>query len=216
MGSRDDARGRGRRRGERLVSELVVEWREMRLAAGLSQATVARSVGLARSTYADLERGEVREIGLVRAAALSGTLGGNLSVRVFPGGSPIRDVAHVALLSRLEARVAPVWRITHESPMLKAGDQRAWDRRLDGPISIGVEAETRPRDLQALERGMQLKLRDSGVSRMILVVAGTQRNRELVRAFLPSLRATFPLGTGETLRALGEGRDPGANGLVLI
>lgn len=96
------------------------------------------------------------------------------------------------------------------------GDQRAWDRWLDGPVSIGVEAETRPNDLQALERGVHLKQRDSGVHRAILLIADTDRNRTLLRVALPLLRVAFPLSTREVLTAIREGRDPGANGIVVL
>lgn len=216
MRTRDDHRTRGRRRADRLTAELTTQWRDLRLAAGLTQADLGRATGLARSTSADVERGVTREIGLGRAAIISALLGQDLSVRLFPSGEPLRDAAHADLLLGFDARLSPVWRNTHESPMSQAGDLRAWDRRLDGPISIGVEAETRIRDLQALERAMHRKQRDSGVDRMVLLVRGTERNRALLRGMLPVLRATFPLTTSETLLALGAGRDPGANGLVVL
>lgn len=72
------------------------------------------------------------------------------------------------------------------------------------------------RDIQALGRRMQLKKHDSGVTRMLLVVRGTRRNRESLRELLPSLRGTFPLGSREILRALADGRDPGADGLMVL
>lgn len=216
MGSRDDRRTVGRLKGERLAHQLTTEWRELRLGAGVSQSAVSRTVGISRSAYARLERGEALEIGLVRAAIITAALGGDLSVKVYPAGPPIRDAAHVALLAMLEARVGGRWRVVHEAPVGQAGDGRAWDRRLDGPVSIGVEAEVALRDLQALERRMQRKKQDSGVTRMILVVRGTRRNRETLREVLPSLRGTFPLGSRELLQALGDGRDPGADGLLVL
>jgi hypothetical protein len=63
---------------------------------------------------------------------------------------------------------------------------------------------------------MQLKQRDSGVPRMILLIAATERNRRLLRQLLPVLRVTFPLGTREVLDALRRGQDPGANGIVVL
>jgi len=93
---------------------------------------------------------------------------------------------------------------------------RAWDLRLDGAVSIGVEAETRPHDLQALERRMVLKQRDSNVKRMLLLVGATNRNRTVLRQALPFLRGTFPIGAREVMLALRRGVDPGANGIVLL
>ncbi|MEO8639690.1 MAG: hypothetical protein ABI458_07235, partial [Chloroflexota bacterium] len=147
---------------------------------------------------------------------VTAALGGDLSVKVYPAGPPIRDAAHVALLAMLDARAGGRWRVVHEAPVGQAGDGRAWDRRLDGPVSIGVEAEVAVRDLQALERRMQRKKQDSGVTRMILLVRGTRRNRETLREVLPSLRGTFPLGSRELLQALANGRDPGADGLLVL
>jgi DNA-binding XRE family transcriptional regulator len=200
----------------RLRVQLTREWRDLRLQAGLSQRTVARAVGISKATYGRIERGQVREVGLIRAAVVTAVLGGDLSAKIYPGGPPIRDAAHAALLIRFDRRLPPAWKVSHESPIPIAGDQRAWDRRLEGPVSIGVEAETRPMDLQALERAVHLKQRDSNVSRVILLISDTERNRTLLRVALPILRPSFPLSTREVLQALREGRDPGADGLVVL
>jgi transcriptional regulator with XRE-family HTH domain len=216
MGSREGPRERGRHRGRQLVDRMCREWRDLRLAAGASQADVAKAVGLSRERYGRIERGQVVEIGLGRAATITAVLGCELGIKTFPVGAPIRDRAHVALLQRFERQLAPIWGVVRESPMPIAGDGRAWDDLLHGPISIGVEAETRPHDLQAQVRRMQLKERDSGVSRMILLIAATGRNRGLLRELLPVLRVTFPLATREVLDALRRGQDPGANGIVVL
>jgi len=197
-------------------SELIGSWRELRLAAGLTQATVARASGIARSTYADIERGRTAQVNLLLASIVSAALGQDLSVKLYPFGSPVRDAAHLRLLSEFVARLSVVWRVTHEAPIPVEGDRRAWDLLVNGPASIGVEAETRLGDVQALERSMHLKQRDSGVQRVLLVVRGSKRNRLLIRAHLPHLRTAFPLGTAEVMRALHEGRDPGADGLAVL
>jgi len=197
-------------------SELIGSWRELRLAAGLTQATVARASGIARSTYADIERGRTARVNLLLASIVSAVLGQDLSVKLYPFGSPVRDAAHLRLLSEFVARLSVVWRVTHEAPIPVEGDRRAWDLLVNGPASIGVEAETRLGDVQALERSMHLKQRDSGVQRVLLVVRGSKRNRLLIRAHLPHLRTAFPLGTAEVMRALHEGRDPGADGLAVL
>lgn len=96
------------------------------------------------------------------------------------------------------------------------GDLRARDELLTGPASIGVEAETRPSDLQAVERALAAKARDSGVDRVILLVSDTHANRGLIRRNIATLRQTFPLDTRATLAALAMARDPGASGLVIL
>lgn len=173
-------------------------------------------MGASHAQVSRIERGEVRGLSIIRAAELSAVLGMDLSVRTFPAGPPLRDAGHVALLARFDGFVSAPYRISREAPMPIPGDRRAWDRRLDGPASIGVEAETRPTDLQALEREIALKVRDSGVDRAILLLARSRHNRDLLRTQLPALRQSFPLGTREVLAALRAGRDPGANGLIIL
>lgn len=199
-----------------MQAELIGNWRELRLGAGLTQATVARAAGIARTTYADLERGRTIQVTLLRAAIVSAVLGQDLSTKLYPFGPPVRDAAHIRLLSDFANRVSPTWRRTHEAPIPIEGDRRAWDLLLEGPVSIGVEAETRPGDLQALERAIHLKQRDSGVKRVLLVVRGSRRNRLLISSLLPVLRTAFPLATAEVMRALRDGRDPGADGLAVL
>jgi transcriptional regulator with XRE-family HTH domain len=216
VATRDDRRDAGQRRGERTVRRLADEWRELRIAAGLSQAALARSVGMSRAAYARLEQGRVSDVGVVRATTISAALGHDFAARLFPTGAPLRDAAHVRLLDRFDRVVSGAYQLQREAPMPIPGDRRAWDRVLIGPVAIGIEAETRPSDLQAVERAMALKQRDSGVQRSILLVAGTKRNRALIRQLLPGLRSTFPIGTAEALGALRAGRDPGGNCLVLL
>ncbi len=149
-------------------------------------------------------------------SVLYAVLGHQLSVKGYPIGEPIRDAGQLRLLDRMRGRVHPAFRWTAEAPMPIAGDLRAWDARLDGPVSIGVEAETRLSDLQQLQRRVALKQRDSGVDRVVLLVASTHHNREAMTGAIATLRQSMPLDTRETLWALGAGRDPGANGLVIL
>jgi hypothetical protein len=184
--------------------------------AGLSQDRLSRSVGVSRQWLTDFEWGRLHVVDMRKAALVFAYLGHKLVVNMYPTGEPLRDAGQLRLLDRFNNRVPPVWRRSFEHVMPHAGDLRAWDEVLTGPTSIGVEAETRPSDLQALERGMAAKQRDSGVARMILLVAATDRNRAMVRAHIGPLRQTFPLDTRTALTALGAGRDPGANALVLL
>jgi hypothetical protein len=96
------------------------------------------------------------------------------------------------------------------------GDLRAWDEVPSGPVRIGVEAETRPANLEAMQRSISAKQRDSGVERTILLLGATHANRALVADHIGALRQSFPLDSRTTLAALSAGLDPGANGLVLL
>lgn len=198
------------------MERLGREARDLRRSVNLSQAALAASIGTSRQWIAAFESARLRRVDLERATLVLAHLGQRLTMKAYPLGEPLRDAAQVRLLERFNARLSPSWRRELEAPMPIPGDLRAWDELLIGPARIGVEAETRPHDLQLVERGVAGKVRDSRVDRVVLLLASTDHNRELVRRHVASLRQTFPLDTRTTLAALGAGRDPGANGLVLL
>jgi len=204
-------------RAARLVASLGEEMRQARRASGLSQRAVGASAGLSPSQVSRIERGGVPGVSLRHLARIAGVLGLELSARTFPGGAPIRDAAHAALLARLRDRLHPslVWRT--EVPVGASGDQRAWDATIRGhDFLVAVEAETRPRDLQALLRRINLKSRDSAVDAVLLVLTDSRANRELVLAFGEELRSSFPVPARAALLALAGGEDPGGNSVVRL
>ncbi len=141
----------------------------------------------------------------------------DLSLRVCPASPPLHDRAHLALLQRFRARLHPSWRVRFEAALPEASDPRAWDALLTGEgCRIGVEAETRLRDLQALLRRIALKQRDSGFDRVVLLIAATRGNRATLREVRDLVREQLPLDSRTMLAALGAGRDPGASGVVLL
>ena len=88
---------------------------------------------------------------------------------------------------------------------------------LSGAARIAVEAETRPRDMQALQRRIALKRRDSPeIGCVLLLLADTRHNRSLVREHGEALRTDLPLSGVAMMTALAEGRDPGGSGVVLL
>ena len=69
-----------------------------------------------------------------------------------------------------------------EVPLPITGDQRAWDGLIwTAEWRFGVEAETAPRDAQALIRRIQLKARDGPVDGVLLVVPITRAVKEFSR-----------------------------------
>jgi transcriptional regulator with XRE-family HTH domain len=206
----------GLQRADTVVRRLGREARELRLRAGLSQAVLARALACSRQWIGDFELGRLRVVDLRRATRLFTFLGHKVAVTTYPTGEPLRDAGQLRLLARLNARLAPDWRRFTEAVMPAAGDLRAWDELLRGPVTIGVEAETRPGDLQATLRSIAGKRRDSGVDRVVLLVADTPANRRLVQRHIGMLRQTFPLDTRSCLAALGAGRDPGTDALVIL
>lgn len=165
-----------------------------------------------------MERG-VGGASLPELATMAAVVGLDLVVQLFPGGAPVRDVAHVRLLERLRATVgataATTWRT--EVPLPAPGDQRAIDAMtLLGGAHIGFELETRLTDAQSVARRASLKQRDAGLDRMILVLADTRANRAALEASAATLRPAFPLDSRPVLAAMRTGAAPSANGILLI
>lgn len=97
------------------------------------------------------------------------------------------------------------------------GDLRAWDLvGTVGDARFACDGETRPRDLQAVDRGLRLKSRDSGFDRVILVVADTRTNRAIVRAHAAWVAERFPVPGVLARRLLRDGRCPDGDALILV
>ena len=213
----------GDARGRALVALVGREFLTARANSGLSQDAVSAAAGMSRPQYGRVERGLAPEVSVATIARIAAVLGLDSSLRFYPVADPVRDAAHVALLERLHAICHPslTWRTEVAFP--RSGDLRARDAVVSGlrsetarPIRVGVEAETRPDDVQALERKLALKERDGDVDRVVLLLADTRHNRTFLRGPGESLRHRFPMNGRRTLEALAVGRDPGANGIVLL
>src|SRR4029450_9470554 len=115
--------------------------------------------------------------------AVAAVLGLELSIRAYPAGDPIRDLAHARLLERLHRDLHPSLRWHTEGPFPTPGDLRAWDAVTGRDHwRLGIEAETVIDDTQALDRKIALKVRDGGVDRVLLLVTDTPRNRRALAA----------------------------------
>jgi transcriptional regulator with XRE-family HTH domain len=208
---------RGARRGRRIIVDLGAEIRTSRVASGLTLATVATAAGISPSELSRIERGLAPWLDILVAARLCAIVGLDLSVRAYPGGTPLRDDAHVRLIASFGAHLGEQLRVRMEVPIGHAPDQRSWDQTLfDGEATAATEFETRLHDAQALMRGVTLKMRDGRMDRVLLVVADTKTNRRAVAAAADALRPLFPLETAEVLSALRDGRVPRAGGIVFL
>ena len=186
------------------------------MAAGLSQRYVARLAGTSQSKVSRTERAMRPNLTIDEASAMCAVLGLSLAVRAYPEGLPVRDAASLRLLERFRARISESFSWRREVPVAGFGDLRAWDAMLDGPATVGVDAETRITDVQALQRRLQLKQRDSGIACIVLLVAATRHNRLVLRLHRQALASTLPLDTGQVMRALRRGEAPPASGIVLL
>lgn len=218
MATVEHALSRGTRRASSIRDDLGAEVRRARIEHGLSQTLVARSARISRSQLSRIERGEAPRLTILVVCRLLAVLGMELSARAYPSGRPIRDAAHLALLDRLRTRVGSAVKWHYEQPVGGEGDMRAWDARVANVhVRVGVETETRVRDVQALQRRMTLRLRDDDrVDCALLVLAYTRHNRAIVRENLEALRADFPIDGEAALEAIAAGRHPGGNAIVLL
>jgi hypothetical protein len=83
-------------------------------------------------------------------------------------------------------------------------------------MRIGIEAESRLGDIQAIDRRAQLKKRDAGLDRLVLLVADTRWNREVLGRHRDALRGSYPLDTKEVLAALAREDVPLGDGIVVL
>ena len=207
---------RARHRSAQALIRIGEEVREARVAANLSQGELGPLVGLSSSEVSRIERGEAPWVSYATLALLAAALGLDLPLRAYPAGEPIRDAAQLALLGRFGQRL-PRLRHIAEVGLPRPGDQRAWDEVVFGAgWSMPVDAESRLRDIQALERRAALKLRDSGFDRMILLVADTRHNRDVLRLAASSLTGAFPVSGRDALASLENGRCPSASAVIVL
>ncbi len=203
-------------RMRRSLLGLGEELRTARHLAGLPMERVGRAAGFSTGQVSRIERGLVRRVDCVGVARLAAATGLELSLRAYPTGTPIRDRGQVALLGRFRARVSPVWS-WHMEVRVVRGDPRAFDLVLRSrDVTIAIEAETRLYDVQAQARRALAKQSDGHVERLVLLIADTKHNAMVLRDVRPLLAGDFPLDTRAILRALAEGRDPGASGIVIL
>ena len=198
------------------VARVRSELARGRRAAGLSLERIAAALGVSASTVGRIESGAIRCPDLSVVAGIAACVGLDVRLRAYPAGDAVRDVGQQRLLDRLRGVLHADLRWTTEVPLAIDGDLRAWDAVIRGDgWTVAVEAETVLDDLQAVERRLNLKLRDGGIEHVILLVAETRRNRAAVHGF----PGAFP-GLGRqarsTLRALRHGVDPGRSSIVLL
>ena len=209
---------RGTRAGNNHVRSTIEEFRERRLALAMSQQTLADAIDMPRSRYSRLESGALTNITIIEADRIATTLGLELAVRVFPGGSPLRDGAHAERLQRILKCVAPPLRFRLEVPLPNRNDfdRRAWDAMIFGAGKrTALEMEMRLRDGQAVERRVALKRRDDATDGFLLLIADTRNNRSVLSEN-PGLFNDLPrLRFRTVLEDLRLGRHPGS-GLVLL
>jgi transcriptional regulator with XRE-family HTH domain len=208
---------RARREAQAVLASIGEEIRRARLEHDLSQTVAGASIGMSASAWSRLERGAAPGLSLVDLARALSVVGLDLQARTVPGGAALRDKAHVALLQRLRRTLGPNVRWRTEVPLPNPGDRRAWDALVTVPrVRVGIEAETRARDSQALQRRLNQKRRDGGVDHLWLVLADTRHNRAFLRSVGQAFLDDFPIPGGTAMARLAAGEDPGGSAIVRL
>lgn len=204
--------------GRELAGVTSRELRDARLAAGLSQATVARAAGMSGSQWSRLERGAIRRPDVLQVCCAARVLGLRASVKLYPVASPLRDAGQLRVFERLLAVVGAPLTVHREIGLPIAGDLRAWDAMITGGGSpCFADLETHVTDAQALERRVRLKQRDDPRATVVLLVlARTDHHRRLLAEHREVFRDLLPLDGTPILAALRAGRRPAASGMVLL
>lgn len=207
----------GKRLARRALARIGEEFREARFAAGLTQRQVGDASGISHAQVSRIELGRAPRAPFETLAVMASVLGLDLPLRTYPSGDPIRDVAQVALLTKLRA-VLPsglTWR--SEVALALPGDKRAWDGEIGGSgWRLPVDAETRLRDVQAVSRRAALKRRDDGNPTVLLLVADTRHNRRVLRLAADDLTAAFPEPGATALAAIRAGALPEGSAILLL
>jgi len=195
------------------------DFRERRLSLGTSQDHVARACRLSRSRYCRIEAGKIETLTIVELNRIATVLGLDASVRLYPGGAPVRDRAHSERLQSLLRHAAPPLTFRTEVPLPSADDrreQRAWDAVLFGSGErTAVELEMRVRDIQAAERRLALKRRDDPTEHFVLAIADTRTNRQVLAVLGDQIADVSRVKTATVLGAMAAGTHP-PSGYLLI
>ena len=209
----DDARHRWTRDRVAIGDQL----RASRLALGLTMRQLAAAIGVSTSEISRRERGQAPRVNGEKLSIHAAAVGLKLAVSLWPVGGGIRDEAQARYVAGFVARVGRAWRVALEAPVRIPGDLRAADVLLSrGQTQVAVEVITRIADVQAQVRAAQLKARDLGATRLVLVVAATHTNRRVLAATRRALIEAFDLDSRRVMAELAAGRDPGRDAIVML
>ena len=191
--------------------------RRHRMLLGATLAEVGEAIGRSASEISRRERGAAPNVSVASLWEHAAAVGLRVSLTMFPGAAGVRDVAQLRCTHRFLARVSAAFRQELEAVIPLPGDLRAVDLVLRAPgCLIAVEVITRLSDIQAQLRSARLKARDIGATRLVIVVAATHANRRALDEARPTLIGAWDLDTRRVLAALGTGRQPERDAIILV
>jgi transcriptional regulator with XRE-family HTH domain len=205
------------RKARQQLGEVLVDLRHARANAGLTQAAVARALGVSRQRVTLWEQGD--GVGyVVQLARWGAVVGLDVSVRAFAGGSPLLDAGQLRVLGRAREAIGGDWKWRTEVPVSSHPlERRAFDAVISrGGLRIGLEIITRLTDAQAQSWAALLKQEVAGLDRLVLVFAQTRPNRTALAAAWPTLQPSCSVRPRLVLASLRAGQPPAANGILLV
>ena len=209
MTVRREAIHEGDRTLRRMATRFGDDFREQRLRIGVTQAAIARAIGVDRSAIARLERGDPGVSNTIRSRACA-VLGADFRIALYPERVPmIFDAAHARIVERLLAIRHRRWRPVVEAPVPGPG-RRSVDVSLAAGNDIALfEVETRVRRMEQLARELHAKraavkaaVRTPVSVHVVLVLPPTRHHQALVRELTTTLRVAFPIPSPTLRRAI--------------
>lgn len=174
---------------------------------------------MSRVHYGRIENGHAPGLTIDEINRVAAALGLTPSLRMYPGGSPVRDAGQATRLLRFLAPVTAPLRYRLEVSLPSVADrfeQRAWDAVLFGDgTRTAIELEMRLRDVQALIRRVDLKRRDDPTESFLLLIADTRTNRRVLAEYAGLFLDLPRLKPSRVMAALKAGQHP-PTGLVLV
>ncbi len=204
-----------------LIARILREARDLRTAAGLTHSEIAQSLGIARSGMTRLEAGKFDDLGIIRLSEIASVLGYEVSLGLHPIGDPVRDKGQLACGRRFAALLSDRWRVTDETLLPGAGEQRAWDKLLrlvdtTPRYLVGVDIESRVWDVQAMVRRTRARERDGQVDHILVVLADTAHNRRVADELRSALGPAYATGPRRLFAGLRAGERLVGSGVVLV
>jgi transcriptional regulator with XRE-family HTH domain len=208
---------RGKRQSAEIVTTLLTRIKEARVEANLSQVSLATKLGWTQTRYSLFER-NVEPITVQDVCLAAAILGFKPALELYRVEEGLRDRGHTRLISRCRELLSPLWHVTHEVPFPTLGDLRSWDLliRLGTSYRVGVEAETRLRDIQELARRIRQRELHGGVDAILVILSDSAHNRRHVHELRTVLGQAFGTPALDLLPALKAGQPLPGSGVLLI
>jgi transcriptional regulator with XRE-family HTH domain len=191
------------------------------MAAGLTQAQVAKRADVSQQVVSEAERGHI-DISLDTRCRLTAACGHELGLKLYPVATvSLRDSGQLAIAQGIATAAHPRWAAELEHPVAP-GDLRAADLLLELPNELlHIEVERALVDAQAQLRAAQIKRsalaeHDARPIRLVIAVPSTRVSRERLAPHSDLVRQTMPVTSRDIWRAIRRGKPVGGDGILFV